>query len=261
MASRLRIPLTLMLTLMRKTINTMTNWSSPEPLPAPGAPESGLTGAPGEPAAQGSGPAAPEAGDTAPAGPGPGLRASLEAILLVADEPVPEIVMAQVVERPTEEVGAALRELAAAYAGESRGFELSEVAGGWRFYTSAECAAVVERFVRDGQEVRLTQAALETLAVVAYRQPVSRARVSAVRGVNCDGVMRTLVLRGLVEEGGTDPDTGAILFRTTGYFLERLGLPALADLPELAPFLPDQIDDELDGRLDTREAGHENVGS
>ncbi|HEX3490512.1 MAG TPA: SMC-Scp complex subunit ScpB [Streptosporangiaceae bacterium] len=186
--------------------------------------------------------------------PGPGLRPSLEAILLVADEPVPENVMAQVVERPTDEVSAALRELAAAYAAEGRGFELSEVAGGWRFYTSAECAAVVERFVRDGQEVRLTQAALETLAVVAYRQPVSRARVSAVRGVNCDGVLRTLVLRGLVEEGGTDPDTGAILFRTTGYFLERLGLPALADLPELAPFLPDQLDDE-------QEAGHENVGS
>jgi segregation and condensation protein B len=183
----------------------------------------------------------------------PGLRASLEAILLVADEPVPEMVIAQVVERPTEEVSAALRELAGSYAAEGRGFELSLVAGGWRFYTSAECAGVVERFVRDGQEVRLTQAALETLAVVAYRQPVSRARVSAVRGVNCDGVMRTLVLRGLVEEAGTDPETGAILFRTTGYFLERLGLAGLADLPELAPFLPDHLDDEQD-------AGHEIAG-
>jgi len=261
----------------------MTTWPSPDP----DAPEPGLAGRPVEPAAGGTGPADPEASQTAPAVvpeaaepessapesaapessvpesgapeavgavPGPGLRPSLEAILLVADEPVPEIVMAQVVERPTDEVSAALRELAAAYAAEGRGFELSEVAGGWRFYTSAECAAVVERFVRDGQEVRLTQAALETLAVVAYRQPVSRARVSAVRGVNCDGVMRTLVLRGLVEEGGTDHDTGAILFRTTGYFLERLGLPALADLPELAPFLPDQLDDD-------QEAGHENVGS
>ena len=109
---------------------------------------------------------------------------------------------------------------------------------------------MVERFVRDGQEVRLTQAALETLAVVAYRQPVSRARVSAVRGVNCDGVMRTLVLRGLVEEGGTEPETGAILFRTTGYFLERLGLASLGDLPELAPFLPDHLEDEQD-------AGHD----
>ena len=224
----------------------MNNGWSSEPHPAAALPSPGLAGEPADPAAGGTPPATPA--------PGPGLRASLEAILLVADEPVPEIVIAQVVERPTEEVSAALRDLAAAYAAEERGFELSAVAGGWRFYTSAECAAVVERFVRDGQEVRLTQAALETLAVVAYRQPVSRARVSAVRGVNCDGVMRTLVLRGLVEEGGTDPDTGAILFRTTGYFLERLGLPALADLPELAPFLPDHLDDELD-------AGHENVGS
>jgi segregation and condensation protein B len=188
------------------------------------------------------------------AGPEPDLRGSLEAILLVADEPVPEVVIAQVVERPTEEVAAALRELAGSYAAEGRGFELSEVAGGWRFYTRAEYASVVERFVRDAQEVRLTQAALETLSVVAYRQPVSRSRVSAVRGVNCDGVMRTLVLRGLVEEAGADQDTGAQLFQTTGYFLERLGLPSLADLPDLAPLLPDHLDDEQD-------AGHENVGS
>ena len=114
-------------------------------------------------------------------------------------------------ERPRDEVTAALRELAASYDAEQRGFDLREVAGGWRFYTREECAPVVERFVSDGQEVRLTQAALETLAVVAYRQPVSRARVSAVRGVNCDGVMRTLMLRGLVEEAGTDTETGAIL--------------------------------------------------
>jgi segregation and condensation protein B len=105
---------------------------------------------------------------------------------------------------------------------------------------------VVERFVHDGHEVRLTQAALETLAVVAYRQPVNRARVSAVRGVNCDGVMRTLVLRGLVEEAGTDPETGAILYRTTAYFLERLGLASLDELPDLAPFLPDHIEDVED---------------
>jgi segregation and condensation protein B len=191
--------------------------------------------------------AGPDAG--APADePGPGLRASLEAILLVADEPVAENVIAQVVERPTDEVGAVLRELAAAYTADGRGFDLREIAGGWRFYTRVECAGVVERFVRDGQEVRLTQAALETLAVVAYRQPVSRARVSAVRGVNCDGVLRTLVLRGLVEESGSDPDTGAILFQTTGYFLERLGLASLADLPELAPFLPDHLEDEQDAR-------------
>src|SRR3984885_7147974 len=184
----------------------------------------------------------------------PDLRACLEAIMLVADEPVPDVVIAQVLELPREEIAAALSQLAASYTAEGRGFDLREVAGGWRFYTREECAPVVERFVSDGQEIRLTQAALETLAVVAYRQPVSRARVSAVRGVNCDGVMRTLVLRGLAEEAGTDPDTGAILFRTTGYFLERLGLVSLADLPELAPFLPDQLEDEQD-------AGHENVGS
>jgi segregation and condensation protein B len=177
---------------------------------------------------------------------GPGLRASLEAIMLVADEPVSEIVIAQVLERPRAEVAAALRDLAGSYTAEERGFDLREAAGGWRLYTREECAPVVERFVSDGQEVRLTQAALETLAVVAYRQPVSRARVSAVRGVNCDGVIRTLLLRGLVEETGTDPETGAILFATTGYFLERLGLPSLDALPELAPFLPDNIDDEAD---------------
>jgi segregation and condensation protein B len=174
---------------------------------------------------------------------GPGLRASLEAILLVADEPVPVVMLAQVLERPRNEVEAELRELAAAYAAEGRGFDLREIAGGWRFYTREDCAALVERFVSDGQEVRLTQAALETLAVVAYRQPVSRARVSAVRGVNCDGVMRTLVLRGLTEEAGTDQETGAILFRTTRYFLERLGLASLEDLPDLAPFLPENIED------------------
>ncbi len=174
---------------------------------------------------------------------GPGLRASLEAILLVADEPVPVVVLAQVLERPRSEVEAELRGLAASYAAEGRGFDLREIAGGWRFYTREDCAPLVERFVSDGQEVRLTQAALETLAVVAYRQPVSRARVSAVRGVNCDGVMRTLVLRGLTQEAGTDKETGAILYRTTGYFLERLGLASLDDLPDLAPFLPENIED------------------
>ena len=177
---------------------------------------------------------------------GPGLRASLEAILLVADEPVPLVLLAQVLERPRHEVAAELRDLAASYAAEGRGFDLREIAGGWRFYTREDCAPLVERFVSDGQEVRLTQAALETLAVVAYRQPVSRARVSAVRGVNCDGVMRTLVLRGLAEEAGTDSDTGAILYRTTGYFLERLGLASLEDLPDLAPFLPENIEDVED---------------
>jgi segregation and condensation protein B len=174
---------------------------------------------------------------------GPGLRASLEAIMLVADEPVPEVLIAQVLERPRHEVAEGLRALAAEYTADGRGFDLREIAGGWRFYTREDCAPLVERFVRDGQEVRLTQAALETLAVIAYRQPVSRARVSAVRGVNCDGVIRTLVLRGLVEDSGTDPETGAILYRTTGYFLERLGMASLDELPDLAPFLPENIED------------------
>jgi segregation and condensation protein B len=176
------------------------------------------------------------------------LRASIEAILLVADEPVPAVVLAQVLERPRDLVGEALHGLASDYAAEGRGFDLREVAGGWRYYTREEYAPVVERFVSDGQEVRLTQAALETLAVIAYRQPVSRARISAVRGVNCDGVVRTLTLRGLIEEAGTDPETSAILYRTTGYFLERLGLASLDELPDLAPFLPDNIEDIEDER-------------
>jgi segregation and condensation protein B len=192
----------------------------------------------------------PGPGETPAASPGAELRMSLEAVLLVADEPVPEEALADVTERPAAMVAAALRELAASYTAERRGFDLREVAGGWRLYTRADCAPVVERFVSDRQEVRLTQAALETLAVVAYRQPVSRARVSAVRGVNCDAVMRTLVLRGLVEEAGHDPETGAILFRTTSYFLERLGLARLSDLPDLAPFLPDRLDEELDAGYD-----------
>ncbi len=185
----------------------------------------------------------PGPGQAPAGGAAPGLRASLEAILLVADEPVAEVLLAQVLERPRGEVAAALRSLAAEYREQGRGFDLREVAGGWRYYTREECAPLVERFVRDGQEVRLTQAALETLAVIAYRQPVSRARVSAVRGVNCDGVIRTLALRGLVEDCGTEPETGAILYRTTGYFLERMGLASLDELPDLAPFLPDSIED------------------
>ncbi|MBA9006399.1 SMC-Scp complex subunit ScpB [Thermomonospora cellulosilytica] len=175
----------------------------------------------------------------------PDLRAALEAILMVVDEPVTEVTLAQILERPRREVAATLRELSAEYTAQGRGFDLREVAGGWRFYTRAECAPVVERFVTDGQQARLTTAALETLAVVAYRQPVSRARVSAIRGVNSDGVMRTLTLRGLIEEAGQDPETNAHLYRTTGYFLERLGLGSLDELPDLAPFLPDDIPDDI----------------
>ncbi|GAA2101813.1 SMC-Scp complex subunit ScpB [Actinomadura alba] len=172
----------------------------------------------------------------------PSLRAGLEAILLVVDEPVPEVTLAQILERPRDEVVTALRDLAAEYTEQGRGFELREIAGGWRYYTRDICAPIVERFVTDGQQARLTQAALETLAVVAYRQPVSRARVSAIRGVNSDGVFRTLRLRGLIEEAGQEPETQAHLYRTTRYFLERLGLNSLEELPELAPYLPDDVE-------------------
>jgi segregation and condensation protein B len=167
------------------------------------------------------------------------LRAALEAILMVVDEPVADVTLAQVVERPRGEVREALLDLAAGYDSDGRGFELREVAGGWRYYTRPEHAAVVERFVLDGQQARLTQAALETLAVVAYRQPVPRARIAAIRGVNVDGVVRTLVNRGLIEEAGTEPDSQALLYRTTPLFLERIGVTSVEELPSLAPFLPD----------------------
>jgi segregation and condensation protein B len=174
------------------------------------------------------------------------LRPALEAILMVADEPLDEVALATVVGYPVAEVGQALAALAEEYDDQGRGFELRNVAGGWRFYTRDDYAAVVEKFVLDGQQARLTQAALETLAVVAYKQPVSRARVSAIRGVNVDGVMRTRVTRGLVEEAGADAETGAHLYRTTSYFLERIGITSLDELPELAPFLPEMADLDLD---------------
>ncbi|MFE3035551.1 SMC-Scp complex subunit ScpB [Streptomyces canus] len=167
------------------------------------------------------------------------LKPALEAVLMVVDEPATEEHLSKILERPKRQITRALRELAGEYAAQGRGFELRHVANGWRFYTRAAYAPAVERFVLDGQQARLTQAALETLAVVAYRQPVSRSRVSAVRGVNCDGVMRTLLQRGLVAEAGTEPETGAILYVTTNYFLERMGLRGLDELPELAPFLPE----------------------
>jgi segregation and condensation protein B len=172
------------------------------------------------------------------------LRPALEAVLMVADQPLDHVTLASAVGYPPGEVSAALEELAAEYAAQGRGFDLRNVAGGWRYYTREEYAGVVERFVLDGQQARLTQAALETLAVVAYKQPVSRARVSAIRGVTVDGVMRTLVARGLVEEAGRDAETTATLYRTTGYFLERIGVTSLEELPELAPLLPDM--DDLD---------------
>ena len=170
------------------------------------------------------------------------LKPALEAVLMIADQPLDHLTLAQAVDHPPAEVEQALTELADAYTAEGRGFELRNVGGGWRYFTREEFAPVVEQFVLEGQQARLTQAALETLAVVAYRQPVSRSRVSAIRGVNVDGVMRTLVTRGLIEEAGVDTSSGAVLYRTSSYFLERMGMADLSELPEIAPMLP-EIDD------------------
>ncbi|GEN79014.1 SMC-Scp complex subunit ScpB [Actinotalea fermentans] len=171
-----------------------------------------------------------------------GAHAAVEAVLMVADEPVSAVQLATVLGLPTREVEEVLAELAAEYRGElggrPRGFELREAGGGWRVYSAAAHADVVGRFVVDGQSARLTQAALETLAVIAYRQPVTRGQVSAVRGVNVESVVRTLVSRGLAAEVGTEP-SGAVLYGTTSYFLERMGMSSLDELPPLAPYLPD----------------------
>ena len=177
-----------------------------------------------------------------------GARGALEAILVVVERPVDEVSLAAALGVGVAAVAELLAELVADYDAAGRGFELRRVAGGWRLFSRAEYADVVGRFVLDGQTAKLTQAGLETLAIVAYRQPVSRARVSAVRGVNVDGVMRTLTTRGLVEEVGVDPQTGAVLYGTTELFLHKLGLTGLDELPALAPFLP-EVDalDEISG--------------
>ncbi len=182
-----------------------------------------------------------------------GALGALEAVLMVADEPVSAVQLATVLALPTIEVERLLTELVGDYRGDNgraRGFELRQVGAGWRIYSAPAYAAVVGRFVLDGQSARLTQAALETLAVITYRQPVTRGQVSGVRGVNVDGVVRTLTTRGLVAEVGTDATTGAVLYGTTGYFLERMGLGSLDELPPLAPYLPEI--DALDG-VDTAE--------
>ena len=175
------------------------------------------------------------------------VTGALEALLLLAAEPVTEFELAQAVGVPEAVVAEALAELVAFYDETGRGFELRQVGGGWRYYTRDEYADLITRYVLEGQTSKLSQAALETLAVVAYTQPISRARVSAVRGVNVDGVMRTLLSRGLIEEVGHDQETGAVLFATTSYFLERMGLKTLDELPPLAPQLPEV--DELEAEL------------
>ena len=178
----------------------------------------------------------------------PDLRSALEALLLVADEPMTTSTLATLTQTPEDQIIVTLRELSDEYTAQGRGFDLKEIAGGWRYWTRADCAGVVERFVLDGQHARLTQAALETLAVVAYRQPVTRSRISAIRGVNVDSVVRNLVARGLIEEVGHDNETGAFLYRTTTYFLERLGLKSLEDLPPIAEHLP--MPDNVEAVLD-----------
>ena len=167
------------------------------------------------------------------------LIAALEAILFVVEAPVTVTALATAVQQPTGAVQDALDALRTGYDERGAGIELREVAGGVRIYTRAEHAGAVEQFLHEGQRSRLTQAALETLAVIAYRQPVTRSRISAIRGVNVDGVVRTLLARGLIVEVGTDPETGGGLFRTTELFLEKMGLNSLDELPSLAPLLPD----------------------
>jgi segregation and condensation protein B len=254
--------------------------TDPTPTPQPGPPDAGpqSTGAADAGRPEDAAVASPDAGqDEAAAGPtgrgaggGPGVEAlegdptawppdevfdavelddrgwtrrDLEAILLVADEPVPATVLAEVVGSRLSEVEELLVDLAGEYARDGRGFVLRAIAGGWRLYTSPGARTAVEAYLRAGQQSRLTRAALETLAVIAYRQPVTRFQVGAVRGVNVDGVFRTLASRGLIREVGTDPGPGqATLYGTTPAFLEQLGLNDLDQLPPIKDYLPEGVD-------------------
>jgi segregation and condensation protein B len=173
------------------------------------------------------------------------LEAALEALLLIVDSPAGEELLAETLGQPKSRILVALRTMAQKFTDRSSGIDLRRVGEGWRFYTRDVYAPFVEKLLLDGQRSKLTRAALESLAVIAYRQPVTRARVAAVRGVNVDGVIRTLLARGLIEEMGSDPETTGTLYVTTELFLERLGLSSLNDLPPIAPLLPevDTIDD------------------
>lgn len=167
------------------------------------------------------------------------ITGPLEALLLMATEPMSAAELSQALDVPKPVVWEALDQLRTLYDETGRGFELREVGAGWRYYTRAEHHDVIARWLLEGQHGRLSQAALETLAVIAYLQPISRSRVSAVRGVNVDGVVRTLAAHGLIEEEARDPETGAVLFATSAYFLERMGLTSLDQLPPIAPHLPE----------------------
>lgn len=233
--------------------------------PGPGAPAGGGAGSgatpprvPDGPAPEALAPEGPALGGPAPEGPGgqERLLAAVEAVLIVSDAPVTTRALSAALGLGAAEVERLLARLAAEYRGEvpgcrARGFVLRRAAGGWRLASAPAYYRVVEGFVIGGATARLSQAALETLAVIAYRQPVSRSRVSAIRGVAVDGVVRTLQARGLVEEAGTQPN-GAVLYRTTEDFLELVGLDSLEDLPPLAPYLPGAGSlDELDAELDS----------
>lgn len=172
----------------------------------------------------------------------PSLSAAVEALLLIADEPLSGEALGTTLQCPVDEIIETVEALQSDYATHGRGFTIRRESGGWRFATAADCSELVTRYVKDGQSSRLSQAALETLAVVAYRQPVSRTRVSAIRAVNVDGVMKTLVTRGLVTEVGHDAESGAVLYATTEYFLQRLGISTLEELPPVADYLPDLAD-------------------
>jgi segregation and condensation protein B len=181
----------------------------------------------------------PAAGGPAEARHGSELGRAVEAVLMVADSPVEPGILAQLLEVPPAQVERICAELAAGYAAQGRGFVLTRVAGGYRFQSHPDMAPYIERFVLEGQQARLSAAALETLAIVAYKQPVSRAQVSSIRGVSADGVLRTLCQRGYVTEVGRDPGPGqAVLYGTTALLLERLGIDRIEDLPPLGDFVP-----------------------
>jgi segregation and condensation protein B len=180
------------------------------------------------------------------------LGSVLEALLLVVDTPVTVEALAAATQQPVYRITAKLQQMADELTERDSGIDLRKTSEGWRMYTRARFAPYVEKLLLDGARSKLTRAALETLAVVAYRQPVTRARVSAVRGVNVDAVMRTLLARGLITEAGVDDDTGAVTFATTELFLERLGLTSLTDLPDIAPLLPDlDMIEDLSESLDS----------
>lgn len=166
-------------------------------------------------------------------------KRAIEAVLMVAESPVPVALLAELLEVSPSRVETLCAELAESYTREERGFVLAKVAGGFRFQSHPDLAAYIERFILEGQSSRLSAAALETLAIVAYQQPVSRAQVASIRGVNSDGVLRTLCQRGYVAEVGHDPGPGqAVLYGTTPLLLERLGLDRIEDLPPLGEFVP-----------------------